>query len=76
MDYYRPPKFKPPSLESYDRIKDPVNHVQSFGSYLIFYKAFDKMMCRSFPLAFRMAAWNWYSMLKPNYISLFVEFTQ
>lgn len=27
MNYERPAKFRPPTLDPYDRIKDPLNHV-------------------------------------------------
>lgn len=74
MNYVHPSKFKPPNLDLYDETKDLINHVQSLKSYIIFLGISNKIMCRSFTLAFRNIAWNWYSMLKPNSISCFTEF--
>lgn len=74
MNYEHPTKFRPLNLDPYDGTKDPVNHVQPFKSYIIFFGISKKMMCRSFPLKFRNAAWNWNSTLKPNSSNYFVKF--
>lgn len=58
INYEWPLKFRPPTLDLYDKTKDPVNHVQSFKSHIFFVGTLNEMMCRSFPLTFRNITWN------------------
>lgn len=56
ISYQKSPKFKPLIIKPYDGTKDPIKHVQTFKSSMIFHKKTYEMMCRSFPMAFRMEA--------------------
>ena len=44
-----PPKFKIPSLDSYDGTRDPFNHVATFKTTMHLQGVLDEIMCRTFP---------------------------
>lgn len=76
LKYLTTGKPKPPTIDLYDRTKDPINHVQTFQSYLRYLRALDAIMCQAFLTTFRMAAKAWYATLKTNSIALFKEFSR
>ena len=44
-----PPKFKMPSLDSYDGARDPFNHIANFKTTMHLQGVPDEIMCRAFP---------------------------
>ena len=44
-----PPKFKIPSLDSYDGTRDPFNHIATFKTTMHLQGVLDEIMCRTFP---------------------------
>lgn len=68
-------KLKPPAIDTYVGIKDPIDHVQMFQSYMHYLGASDTIICRAFPTIFRMIVLDWYATLKPNSIRSFKEFS-
>ena len=44
-----PPKFKMPSLDSYDGTRDPFDHIATFKTTTHFQGVPDEIMCRAFP---------------------------
>ena len=44
-----PPKFKIPSLDSYDGTCDPFNHIATFKTTMHLQGVLDEIMCRTFP---------------------------
>ena len=44
-----PPKFKMPSLDSYDRTRDPFDHIATFKTTMHLQEVSDEIMCRAFP---------------------------
>ena len=44
-----PPKFKMPSLDSYDETHDPFDHIATFKITMHLQRVPDEIMCRSFP---------------------------
>ena len=44
-----PPKFKIPSLDSYDGTRDPFNHIANFKTTMHLQRVLDEIMCRTFP---------------------------
>ena len=44
-----PPKFKIPSLDSYDGTHDPFNHIATFKTTMHLQGVLDEIMCRTFP---------------------------
>ena len=43
-----PPKFKMPSLDSYDETRDPFDHIATFKTTMHFQGVPDEIMCRAF----------------------------
>ena len=50
------PKFWLPQLESYDRLKDPLDHITTFKMTLSLQQTSDEIVCRSFPTTIKGAA--------------------
>ena len=44
-----PQKFRVPQIESYDGIKDPLDHLETFKTLMHFQGIPDEIMCRAFP---------------------------
>ena len=44
-----PPKFKISSLDSYDGMRDPFDHIDTFKTIMHFQGVPDEIMCRAFP---------------------------
>ena len=44
-----PPKFKMPSLDSYDGARDPFDHIATFKTTMDLQGVRDEIMCRAFP---------------------------
>ena len=44
-----PPKFKMPSLDSYDGTRDPFDHIATFKTTMHLQGVPDEIMCRAFP---------------------------
>ena len=44
-----PPKFHMTQVESYDRSKDPLDHLESFKTLIHLQGVANKIMCRAFP---------------------------
>ena len=44
-----PPKFKMPSLDSYDGTRDPFDHIATFKTTMHLQRVPDEIMCRVFP---------------------------
>ena len=45
-----PPKFRMPQIESYDRAKDPLDHLESFKTLIHLQGVADEIICRAFLL--------------------------
>ena len=66
-------KFCMPQVDSYDEVKDPQDHLETFKTLMDFQGVADEIMCRAFPTTLKGAARIWFSRLKPNSISIFKE---
>ncbi|XP_065634648.1 uncharacterized protein LOC136069739 [Quercus suber] len=71
-----PPKFKMPSLDSYDGMRDPFDHIATFKTTMHLQGAPDEIMCRAFPTTFKGSARVWFSKIPPNSISSFKELSK
>ena len=60
-------------VESYDRSKDPLNHLESFKTLMYLQGVADKIMCRAFLTTLKGPARVWFSRLTPNSIGTFKE---
>ena len=68
-----PHKFRMPHIDSYDGVKDPLDHLETFKTLMHFQGVADEIMCRVFPTTLKGAAKIWFSRLMPNSVSTFKE---
>ena len=54
-----PQKFRMPQLESYDGVKDSLDHLETFKTMMHLQGVPDEIMCRAFPTTLRSAARIW-----------------
>ena len=71
-----PPKFKMPSLDSYDRTRDPFNHITTFKTTMHIQGVPDEIMYRAFPTTLKGPARVWFSKILPNIVSSFEELSK
>ena len=68
-----PHKFRMPHIDSYDGVKDPLDHLETFKTLMHLQGVADEIMCRAFPTTLKGAARIWFSRLTPNSVSTFKE---
>ena len=68
-----PQKFRMPQIESYDRVNDPLNHLETFKTLMHLQRVPDEIMCRAFLTTLKGLARIWFSRLMPNSINTFKE---
>ena len=68
-----PPKFRIPQVESYDRYKDPLYHLESFKTLMHLQGVANEIICIAFPTTLKGPARIWFSRLTLNSISTFKE---
>ena len=66
-------KFCMPQIDSYDGVKDSLDHLETFKTLMHLQGVEDAIMCRAFPTTLKGAARIWFSRLIPNSISTFKE---
>ena len=71
-----PPKFKIPSLDSYDGTRDPCNHIATFKTTMHLQGVSDEIMCRAFPTTLKGPARVWFSKIPPNTVGSFEELSK
>ena len=62
-----------PQIESYDGVKNPLNHLDTFKTLMHLQGVPDKIMCRAFLTTLKGAARIWFSRLTLNSINTFKE---
>ena len=60
-------------IESYDRAKDPLDHLETFKTLMHFQGVANEIMCRAFLTTLKGLTRIWFSRLMPNSISTFKE---
>ena len=68
-----PHKFRTPQIDSYDGVKDPLDHLEIFKTLMHLQGVADEIMYRAFPMMLKGAARIWFSRLMPSSISTFKE---
>ncbi|XP_075675082.1 uncharacterized protein LOC142644330 [Castanea sativa] len=68
-----PAKFRLPQLESFDRLKDPQDHINTFKTTLGLQQPPDEIMCHSFPTTLKGAAREWFTKLPTSSIDSFEQ---
>ncbi|XP_050280657.1 uncharacterized protein LOC126721650 [Quercus robur] len=71
-----PLKFKMPSLDSYDAIRDPFDHIATFKTTMHLQGVPDEIMCRAFSTILKGSAWVWFSKIPSNTMSSFEELSK
>ena len=62
-----------PQIESYDGVKDPLDHLETFKTLMHLQGVPDEIMCRVFPTMLKSATRIWFSRLTLNSINIFKE---
>ena len=68
-----PSKFRLPQLESFDGLKDPQDHLNTFSTTLGLQQSPDEILCRSFPTTLKAAAKEWFTKLPNSSIDNFEQ---
>ena len=63
--------FPLPQIESYDGVKDPLDHLETFKTLMHLQGVPDEIMCKAFPMTLKGPARIWFSRLTPNSINSF-----
>ena len=71
-----PPKFKMPSLDSYDGTRDPFDHIATFKTTMHLQGVLDEIMCKVFLTTLKRPARVWFSKIPPNTVSSFEELSK
>lgn len=58
-----PLKFHLPQLESFDGLRDPLDHITTFKMTLSLQQIPDQILCKSFPTTLKRATRVWFSKL-------------
>ena len=66
-------KFRMSQIESYDRVKDPFDHLETFKILMHLQGVPDEIMCRVFSTTLKGPARIWFNRLTPNPINTFKE---
>ena len=68
-----PHKFHMPQIDSYDGVKNPLDHLETFKALMHLQGVVAKIMCRAFPTTLKGPTRVWFSRLTPISISTFKE---
>ncbi|XP_065622458.1 uncharacterized protein LOC136064525 [Quercus suber] len=68
-----PHKFHMPHIDSYNGVKDLLDHLETFMTLMHLQGVANEIMCRAFPTMLKGPARVWFSRLMPNFISTFKE---
>ena len=68
-----PHKFRMSHIDSYDGVKDPLDHLETFKTLMHLQGVADEIMCRAFPTTLKGVARIWFNWLTPNLVSTFKE---
>ena len=70
-----PSKFRLPQLKSFDGLKDPQDHLNTFKTTLGLQQPPDKILCRSFPTTLKGATREWFTKLPTSSVDSFEQLT-
>nr|XP_023911732.1 uncharacterized protein LOC112023350 [Quercus suber] len=68
-----PSKFRLPQLEPFDRLKDPLDHLNTFKTTLGLQQPPDEILCRSFPTTLKGVAREWFTKLPTSSMDNFEQ---
>ena len=73
LHYPLPAKFRMPQVETFDGVKDPVDHHNTYKNQMELHGYQDPMRCRAFAITLKGPALAWFNRLPPSSISSFRE---
>ena len=68
-----PTKFRMPQIETFDGMKDPVDHLNTYKNQMELHGYHDPVRCRAFAITLKGPALAWFNRLPPSLISSFRE---
>ena len=73
LHYPLPAKFRMPQVETFDGVKDPVEHLNTYKNKMELHEYQDPVRCRAFAITLKGPALAWFNRLPPSSISSFRE---
>ena len=73
LRYPLPAKFRMPRVETFDGVKDPVDHLNTYKNQMELHGYQDPMRCRAFATTLKGPALAWFNRIPPSSISSFRE---
>ena len=73
LRYPLPAKFRMPQVETFDRVKDPVDHFNTYKNQTELHGYQDPVRCRAFATTLKGPALAWFNRLPPSSITSFRE---
>ena len=68
-----PAKFRMPQVETFDGVKDPIDHLNTYKNQMELHGYQDPVRCRAFATTLKGPALAWFNRIPPSSISLFRE---
>jgi len=65
-----------PQVETYDGLRDLLDHLESFKIHMHQQGVMDEIICRAFPTTLKGPTRIWFSKLAPNIVSTFKELSR
>ena len=73
LRYPLPAKFRMPQVETFDGVKDPVDHLNTYKNQMELHGYPDPVRCRAFATTLKGPALAWFNRIPPSSISSFRE---
>ena len=73
LRYPLPAKFRMPQVETFDGVKDPVDHLNTYKNQMELHGYQDPVWCRAFASTLKGPALAWFNRIPPSSISSFRE---
>ena len=73
LHYPLPAKFRMSQVETFDGVKDPVDHLNTYKNQMELHGYQDPVKCRAFAITLKGPALAWFNRLPPSSISSFRE---
>ena len=73
LHFSLPTKFRMPQIETFDRKKYPVDHLNSYKNQMDLHGYQDPVRCRAFAITLKGPALAWFNILSSSSISSFRE---
>ena len=68
-----PAKFRMSQVETFDGIRDPIDHLNTYKNQMELHRYHDPIRCKAFAITLKGPALAWFNRLPPSSISSFTE---